>query len=245
MTASPVLTVLMPVYNERATVEAALRRLLATELPVEFEVVVIDDGSRDGTRAILEGTDWPGKVRVIAHHRNQGKGAALRTGLRSAAGEFCTVLDGDLEYDPADLAQMLPPLLEGRAGAVFGVRAFDGYNSHSFLYVAGNRSVTMALNVLFNVYLKDLMTCHKASRTDLLRSLPLRESGFAIEAEVAARLVQAGVRIFEVPVHYEARGFDEGKKLRAMDGLRVLGTLLRCRLTPAGRPRQRRSGRAG
>lgn len=232
MAADPTLTVLMPVYDEEATLEPALERLLATELPVPFEVLVIDDGSRDGTSALLENRRWPPNVRILRHERNLGKGAALRTGIAGARGEICAVLDADLEYDPADLGVILPPLLEGKAGAVFGVRAFGGYNSHSFLYVMGNRIVTLMINVLFNVYLKDLMTCHKAVRTELLRRLPLREQGFAIEAELAARLVQSGTRVFEVPVQYRARATEDGKKLRAVDGLRVLRTLLRCRLTP-------------
>jgi glycosyltransferase involved in cell wall biosynthesis len=235
VTPAPTLSILMPVYNERPTFEAALQRLLYTELPADFEVVVIDDGSTDGTQELFGGDRWPDRVRFLSHDRNRGKGAALRTGIAAARGEFTAVLDADLEYDPADLRDMLPPLLEGRAGAVFGVRAFDGYNSHSFLYVMGNKGVTLAANVLFNIYIKDLMTCHKAAPTELLRALPLRETGFAIEAELAARLVQAGARVFEVPVHYQARATDEGKKLRAIDGARVLRTLVRCRLTPIRR----------
>jgi glycosyltransferase involved in cell wall biosynthesis len=231
MSDAPTLSILMPVYNERATVEPALRRLLEAKLPAEFEVVVVDDGSTDGTGDLLAADRWPERVRVVRHPRNRGKGAALRTGIAQARGEICAVLDADLEYDPADLAVVLAPLLDGRAAAVFGVRAFGGYNSHSFLYVMGNRTVTLALNVLFNVYLKDLMTCHKAARTELLRSLPLREDGFGIEAELAARLVQASVRIFEVPVSYQARATADGKKLRGIDGLRVLRALVRCRLS--------------
>jgi hypothetical protein len=129
------------------------------------------------------------------------------------------------------MALLLPPLQDGRANACFGVRAFDGYTSHSFLYVLGNRGVTLACNVLFNVYLHDIMTCHKMMRTELFRSLPLRSAGFAIEPEIAARLVQRGERIFEVPVHYRARASEEGKKLTALDGLRVLAMLLRCRFS--------------
>jgi len=228
---APTLSILMPVYDERPTFETALERLLEAELPVDFEVVVVDDGSTDGTRELFGAERWPAHVRFVLHERNRGKGAALRTGMAEAHGRYCAILDADLEYDPNDLATMLPPLLDGRAGAVFGVRAFDGYNSHSFLYVMGNKAVTLAANVLFNVYIKDLMTCHKAAPTELLRSLPLREDGFAIEAELAARLIQAGARVFEVPVHYQARDTDEGKKLRAIDGARVLRTLLRCRVT--------------
>ncbi len=162
---------------------------------------------------------------------NQGKGAAVKTALQQAHGDFAAVFDADLEYDPADLARLMPPLLDGRANACFGVRAFDGYTSHSFLYVLGNKAVTLAANVLFNVYLRDIMTCHKMIRTDLFRSLHLRSAGFAIEPEIAARLVQRGERIFEVPVHYRARSTEEGKKLTAVDGFRVLDTLVHCRFT--------------
>jgi glycosyltransferase involved in cell wall biosynthesis len=228
-----VLSILMPVYNERERVAQAVAEVLRTELPTEFELVVVDDGSTDGTREILEGGEWDGRVRVFAHARNQGKGAAVKTALSRAEGEFAAIFDGDLEYDPADLAKLMPPLLDGRANACFGVRAFDGYTSHSFLFVLGNKVVTLAANVLFNVYLRDIMTCHKMIRTEVFRSLPLRSQGFAIEPEIAARLIQRGERIFEVPVHYRARSTAEGKKLTAADGFRVLGTLLRCRLTRA------------
>ncbi|HEX4719232.1 MAG TPA: glycosyltransferase family 2 protein, partial [Thermoleophilaceae bacterium] len=162
---------------------------------------------------------------------NRGKGAAVRTALEQANGEFATIFDADLEYEPQDLNVLLPPLLDGTAHAVFGVRAFDGFTSHSFLYVLGNRTVTLAANMLFNVYLKDLMTMHKAIRTDIFKSLPLRERGFAIEAEITARLIQRGERIFEVPVRYKARATEEGKKLTGADGFRVLRTLIRCRFT--------------
>jgi dolichol-phosphate hexosyltransferase len=229
---APQLSILMPVYNEAATVERAVHAVLAAELPVSTELIVVDDGSTDGTARILAGATWPAdRVRVLSHERNRGKGAAVRTALEQATGEFATVFDADLEYNPEDLNALLPPLLDGTANAVFGVRAFDGFTSHSFLYVLGNRWVTLAANVLFNVYLKDLMTMHKAIRTDIFKALPLRESGFAIEPEIAARLVQRGERIYEVPVRYKARATEEGKKLKSADGFRVLRTLVRCRLT--------------
>ena len=229
---APQLSILMPVYNEAATVERAVESVLAADLPVTTEVILVDDGSTDGTARILAEGDWPAeRVTVLRHERNQGKGAAVRTALAAASGEFSTIFDADLEYEPEDLNALLPPLLEGTANAVFGVRAFDGFTSHSYLYVLGNRSVTFAANVLFNVYLKDLMTMHKAIRTEIFKSLPLRERGFAIEPEIAARLLQRGERIFEVPVRYQARATEEGKKLTWVDGVRVLRTLVRCRVT--------------
>ena len=225
------LSILMPVYNERERVERAIAEVLATELPSEFELIVVDDGSTDGTREILRRGDWNECVRLLEHTQNQGKGAAIRTGLEQARGEFAAIFDADLEYDPADLGLLMPPLIDGRTNASFGVRAFDGYTSHSFLFVLGNKGVTLACNLLFNVYLHDIMTCHKMIRTDVFRDLPLHAAGFAIEPEITARLVQRGERIYEVPVHYRARATDEGKKLTALDGFRVIGTLLRCRFS--------------
>ena len=224
------LSILMPVYNELERVEKAIAEVLQTQLPSDFELIVVDDGSTDGTRELLRGKEWDDRVRLFEHEVNQGKGAAVRTALTHAAGEYAAIFDADLEYDPADLALLMPPLLDGRTNASFGVRAFDGYTSHSFLFVMGNKGVTLACNILFNVYLHDIMTCHKMIRTDIFRSLPLRSRGFAIEPEITARLVQHGERIFEVPVHYRARSNEEGKKLTAADGFRVIGTLLRCRL---------------
>jgi glycosyltransferase involved in cell wall biosynthesis len=230
----PMLSILMPVYNERERVERAVAEVLRTELPDTFELIIVDDGSTDGTREILRNGQWDERVRLYEHEVNQGKGAAVQTALGYARGDFACIFDADLEYDPADLGLLMPPLLDGRANASFGVRAFDGYTSHSFLFVLGNKGVTLACNVLFNVYLHDIMTCHKMIRTDVFRSLPLREPGFAIEPEITARLVQHHERIFEVPVHYRARATDEGKKLTALDGVRVIRTLLRCRFSRAG-----------
>jgi dolichol-phosphate hexosyltransferase len=236
------LSILMPVYNERERVERAIAEVLATELPTEFELIVVNDGSTDGTTDILRDlieTQAPGRVHLFEHEVNRGKGAAIQTALQHANGEFAAIFDADLEYDPADLGLLMPPLLDGRTNACFGVRAFDGYTSHSFLFVLGNKGVTLACNILFNVYLHDIMTCHKMVRTDLFRSLALRSPGFAIEPEITARLVQRGERIFEVPVHYRARSTDEGKKLTAADGFRVIATLLRCRFSNGGPPHGR------
>jgi glycosyltransferase involved in cell wall biosynthesis len=225
------LSILMPVYNEIERVERAIAEVLQTELPSNFELIVVDDGSTDGTGEILRNGHWDGRVRLFQHDVNQGKGAAVRTGLSHAKGDLAAIFDADLEYDPNDLGLLMPPLLDGRANACFGVRAFDGYTSHSFMFVLGNKGVTLACNILYNVYLHDIMTCHKMIRTDIFRDLSLRSPGFAIEPEITARLVQHGERIFEVPVHYRARATDEGKKLTALDGFRVIGTLLRCRFT--------------
>jgi glycosyltransferase involved in cell wall biosynthesis len=228
--AQPALSILMPVYNEVATLRDAVARTLAARLPASFELVIVDDGSSDGSRELLDELAADPRVRAQHHERNMGKGAAIRSALALARGEFAAVLDADLEYDPADLALLLRPLLDGRANVVLGVRAFDGFTSHSFLYVLGNRGVTLAANVLFNVYLRDLMSCQKMMRTSLFRSLELREHGFAIEAEIVARVLQRGERVYETPVSYIARSAADGKKLTWVDGVRVVRTLLRCRI---------------
>ena len=226
------LSIIMPVFNERSTVEAAVADALGAELPVPArEVVIVDDGSTDGTRELLRNTDWPGGVTVVYHDRNLGKGAAIRTALRHAQEEFAAILDADLEYRASDLADVLEPLVSGEARVVFGTRAWTSQSSFSFWYVIGNKAVTTATNVLYNCWISDVMTCHKAMRTELFRSLPLKERGFAIEPEIAARLLRSGERIHEVPIHYRARSREAGKKLTATDGLRVLRTLVRCRVT--------------
>lgn len=226
------LSILMPVYNERATVVAAIEDALEAELPVERrELIVVDDGSTDGTREILGRRTWPDEVRLVLHDRNLGKGAAIRTALEHATGSLAAVLDADLEYHAADLAVVVDPLISGEANVVFGTRAWASHTTFSFWYVLGNKVVTLAANVLYNCYISDVMTCHKAMPTELFRSLPLRERGFAIEPEIAARVLRAGERIYEVPIAYRARTREQGKKLTALDGLRVLRTLVRCRVT--------------
>jgi glycosyltransferase involved in cell wall biosynthesis len=232
---SSTLSILIPVYNEIDTVERAIAAVLEAPLPLERELVIVDDGSTDGTRELLTGREWPDSVRILLHEQNQGKGAAVRTALAAATGEFSAIFDADLEYDPADLGHLVKPLLDGKTNACFGVRAFGGEASHSYLYVLGNRGVTFACNVLFNAYLKDIMTCHKVIRTKVFQGLELRESGFAIEPEITGRLLQRGERIYEMPCSYVARPTSEGKKLTAVDGFRVLRTLARIRLG-GGRP---------
>jgi glycosyltransferase involved in cell wall biosynthesis len=224
------LTILMPVFNERTTIAAAIDDALGADLPVAArQLVIIDDGSTDGTREWLGAAALPDNVEVVLHPKNKGKGAAIQTGLGHARGTYSAILDADLEYAASDLGPVLEPLLAGRAKVVFGTRAWTSQSSFSFWYVMGNKSVTMATNVLYNCWISDVMTCHKAMSTELFRSLRLRERGFAIEPEIAARVLQSGERIYEVPIGYAARSRDEGKKLTAVDGLRVLKTLVRCK----------------
>ena len=224
------LTILMPVFNERSTIEAAIGDALGADLPVAArQLVIVDDGSTDGTREWLGAAALPDNVEVVLHPKNKGKGAAIQTGLGHARGTYSAILDADLEYAASDLGPVLEPLLAGKARVVFGTRAWTSQSSFSFWYVMGNKSVTMATNVLYNCWISDVMTCHKAMSTELFRSLRLRERGFAIEPEIAARVLQSGERIYEVPIGYAARSRDEGKKLTAVDGLRVLKTLVRCK----------------
>jgi glycosyltransferase involved in cell wall biosynthesis len=223
-------TIVMPVFNERGRLERAVAAVLAANVSENMELLIVDDGSTDGTRDILRDGDWPDAVRVIYHDRNRGKGAAIRTALGEARGAYTTIMDADLEYEPSDIPALLGPLRAGDAQAVFGTRGFQSHSAFSFWYVIGNRAVTFAANLLFNSWVSDMMTGQKAMSTELFRSLDLRAGGFAIEAEITARLLRGGVRIYEVPITYTARSRDEGKKLTALDGIRVIRTLLRCRV---------------
>jgi glycosyltransferase involved in cell wall biosynthesis len=227
---APEVTVLMPVFNECATIERAIEAVLATRVADTFELLVVDDGSIDGTAELLAATAWPETVRVISHGKNRGKGAAIQTGLAEARGRYTTIMDADLEYSPEDIPDLIAPLRRGEAEAVYGTRGFQSQSAFSFWYVVGNRGVTFVANLVYNSWISDIMTGHKAIRTELFRSLKLREGGFAIEAEITARLLRRGVRIYEVPVVYRARTREEGKKLTVADGVRVIRTLLRCRL---------------
>jgi glycosyltransferase involved in cell wall biosynthesis len=224
------LSVLMPIYNERATVREAIEQVLEVEFPVaETQLVVVDDGSTDGTAEVLAEGEWPQQVTVVSHERNRGKGAAIRTALGHARGTYAAIMDADLEYDPRDIVPLLERLMSGETDAVFGTRGFQSHSAYSFWYVVGNKAVTLVANLLYNSWVSDIMTCHKVMRTDLLRSLHLSENGFAIEPEITARLLRAGVRIYEVPIKYRARTREQGKKLTSLDGLRVVATLVRCR----------------
>jgi glycosyltransferase involved in cell wall biosynthesis len=231
MSSEPIeLSVLMPVYNERSTIERAIAEVVDANVSPSWELIVVDDGSTDGSSDLLRAGRWPDQVRVLHHERNRGKGAALRTALDEARGRFSTVMDADLEYSPADLPALLEPLRSGESHAVYGTRGFQAHSAYSFWYVVGNRAVTFAANLINNSWVSDIMTGQKAIETELFQSLDLRERGFAVEAEITARLLMRGIRIYEVPVTYRARTREEGKKLTALDGLRVIRALLRCRL---------------
>jgi glycosyltransferase involved in cell wall biosynthesis len=230
----PELSIIMPVFNERATIEEAVAGVLKARFPVaDFELIIVDDGSSDGTDELLRSNTWPSHVRILTHESNKGKGAAIRTGLGDARGSWAAIMDADLEYDPEDLGRVLEPLVEGEVEAVMGTRAFEAHTAYSFWYVVGNKFVTLFANFLYNSWISDMMTCHKAMRTELFRSLGLREDGFAIEPEIVAQLLLRRVRIQEIPIAYRARKREEGKKLTAIDGFRVLRTLVRCRVAGA------------
>ncbi len=223
------LSILMPVYNEEARLAEALKQVLAVNYPCEVELIVVDDGSRDGTREILDQVDDP-RVRVIQHERNQGKGAAIRTAVANTIGAYMVIFDADLEYDPKDIPRLLAPVLDGRATVVYGNRTFGSHSAFSFWYVMGNRAVTTAANMLYNCYLGDLETCFKLLPVELYRSLDVRSRGFGMEAEVTGKLLRRKFRPYEVPISYTARSREEGKKITWRDGVEALWILGRERM---------------
>jgi glycosyltransferase involved in cell wall biosynthesis len=242
---APELSILIPIYNERATVEEALERIRKVDYPVDqVELVVVDDGSTDGTSDLLRARADDGQFKLVTHERNAGKGMAVQTAIQNASGTYAAIMDADLEYDPSDIGRLLKPILAGEAEVVFGSRGFESHSAFSFWYVIGNKGVTLFANVLFNCYLGDIMTCHKLMRTEIFRSLDLRSRGFDIEPEITGKVLSAGHQIYEVPVRYRARGRAEGKKLTAIDGLRTVRMLVKCRLA-AGRHRRNGASAAG
>jgi dolichol-phosphate hexosyltransferase len=230
------LSILMPVYNESATLAAAVKEVLDVDYPCDFELVIVDDGSTDGTRDLYPALGYDPRVTIRLHTRNQGKGAAIRTAAAAATGDYVIMCDADLEYSPAEIPSLLAPVLAGRAQVVYGTRTFSSHNSYSYLYVLGNKGVTTAANLLFNCYISDLETCFKLIPADLYRQLRVRETGFGMEAEVTGKLLRRGFRPYEVPVTYAARSREAGKKLTWRDGVDALWILLRERL--AARPRR-------
>jgi glycosyltransferase involved in cell wall biosynthesis len=224
------LSVVVPVFNERNTLVEILRRMRAVDLQegIEKEIIVVDDGSDDGTRDVLKQLG-DSTVRVVMHDENRGKGAAVRTGLRHATGEYVLVQDADLEYDPEDWPRLLAPVLRGRARVVYGSRFTGERRNMLFLHWIGNRFLSLTTNVLYNTTLSDMETCYKLVDRTLLEDMTLRADQFDIEPEITAKILKRGVRIYEVPISYAGREFDEGKKITWRDGFAALWTLVKYR----------------
>lgn len=224
----------MPVYNEVATLESAVKRVLSVNYPVEIELVIIDDGSTDGTRALYP--QWADERAVVIHEKatNGGKGSAIRKGAELATGDFVIMCDADLEYTPEEIPSLVAPILAGDAEVVYGTRTFGSHNAYSYLYVLGNRGVTTVANILFNCYISDLETCFKLLPLRLYRELDVRSAGFGMEAEITGKLLRRGYRPFEVPISYKARSREEGKKLTWKDGVEAIWILTRERVRRKG-----------
>jgi glycosyltransferase involved in cell wall biosynthesis len=237
----PTLSVVMPAYNERDTIHEALRRVL--DCPVDsLEVIVVDDGSTDGTRELLtQGVALDPRVRVVLHDVNRGKGAALRTGFAEARGRFVVVQDADLEYDPNEYPQLLAPLLEGHADVVYGSR-FAGGGAHRVLYYwhsVANHALTTLSNMVTDLNLTDMETCYKAFRREVLDEIRLEEDRFGIEPEMTAKVAQLGVRVYEVPISYYGRTYAEGKKIGLRDAFRALYCIVRYGVPARARRRRK------
>jgi glycosyltransferase involved in cell wall biosynthesis len=226
------LSILMPVYNEVETVEVVVKRVLDVPYPCDVELVIVDDGSADGTAALLARLDDP-RVSVHSHPVNRGKGAAVRTAASRASGTHVVMCDADLEYSPEDLPALLRPVLEGEAEVVYGTRSFSSHTAFSFWFVLGNKGVTFLANALFDSWISDLETCFKLMPLELYRSLDVRSAGFGMEAEITGKLLRQGVRPYEVPIRYRARSRAEGKKLTWRDGVEAAWILARIRLGKA------------
>jgi glycosyltransferase involved in cell wall biosynthesis len=230
MTVMPrTLSVLIPVFNEKATVLELLRRVEAAEIPAAKQIIIVDDGSTDGTRELLKGVG--ARATIVLHERNRGKGAALRTALERATGDIVIVQDADLEYDPADYPGLLVPILDGRADVVYGSRFLGGpHRVLFFWHYFGNMIFTLITNVLYNINLTDMGTCYKVFLTEKIKAVPLRSERFGIEAEITAKICKRHLRIYEVPISYSGRTYEEGKKITWKDGFSYLLCLLRYRV---------------
>jgi dolichol-phosphate hexosyltransferase len=221
------LSILMPVYNEQATLATAIKEVLGVNFPCEVELVVVDDGSTDGTRELYPSYANEPRISIRLHDENRGKGAAIRTAAQAATGDYVIMCDADLEYSPADIPALLKPVLAGDADVVYGTRSFGSHNSYSYVYVLGNKGVTTFANVLFNCYISDLETCFKLMPTALYKSLDIRSVGFGMEAEITGKLLRRGYRPYEVSISYKARTRAAGKKLTWRDGVKALWILTR------------------
>jgi glycosyltransferase involved in cell wall biosynthesis len=226
---NPLLTVVMPVYNELATVEEVVRRVLA--LPLRVQLVVVDDCSTDGTSDLLarlrNGLDFT----LLRQPVNQGKGAALRLGFAHVAGDLVVIQDADLEYSPEELPGLIELICDGRADVVYGSRFLGRHRVFLFTHYLGNRFLTTLTNVLYNTMLTDMETCYKVMRAEVLRSMTLQSNGFGIEPELTAKIFKRRLRVYEVPISYDGRGYDEGKKIGWRDGVVAVWILIKYRFT--------------
>jgi glycosyltransferase involved in cell wall biosynthesis len=222
------LSIIVPVFNERNTVVEVVRRMRAVELPVDREIVLVDDGSDDGTRAVLPQLG-DSTVRVVLHPANKGKGAAVRTALETITGDLVIIQDADLEYDPEDWPKLLAPVLKGRAQVVYGSRFTGERRNMLFLHWLGNRFLSLVTNVLYNTTLSDMETCYKLFDRRVLEDIDLRADRFEFEPEITAKVLRQKIRIYEVPISYAGREPEEGKKITWRDGFSALWTLVKYR----------------
>jgi glycosyltransferase involved in cell wall biosynthesis len=225
----PLLSVVMPVFNERDTIEEIIHRVLAVKMRIEL--IVVDDKSTDGTTAILERLQKERGFVLLCQPRNGGKGSALRRGFAAVTGDLVIIQDADLEYSPEEYPQLTELICTGRADVVFGSRFLGRHRVFLLTHYMGNRLLTFIANVLYNTMLSDMETCYKVMRTDVLRSMELKSNGFGIEPEITAKVFKRRYRVYEVPISYDGRGYDEGKKITWRDGIVALWVLLKYRFT--------------
>ena len=225
----PLLSVVMPVYNERDTIEEIIGRVHA--VPLRTELIVVDDGSNDGTREILTRLAAERPFKLIFQPKNAGKGAALRRGFEEVTGDLVVIQDADLEYSPEEFPELIQLICEGRADVVYGSRFLGRHRVFLFTHYAGNRLLTLITNVLYNTMLTDMETCYKVMRTEVLRSMRLDSDGFGIEPELTAKIFKRHYRVYEVPITYDGRGYEEGKKITWRDGIVALWVLVKYRFT--------------
>ncbi len=221
------ISVIIPVYNEKATIQQVIA--LVQQAPYDKEVIVVDDGSTDGTRAILEQSAWPENVHIAYHERNMGKGAAIRTGVQHATKEVIVIQDADLEYDPKDLEVVLRPIADGKADVVYGSRFLGIHRAFLFWHYMGNKLLTFITNLLYNNMLTDMETGYKAFRAPILKSITIRSNRFDFEPEITAKVLKRHYRIYEVPIYYSGRDFAEGKKITWRDAFPALWALIKFR----------------
>ena len=224
------LSVLVPVYNERSTIGEVIRRIRSVEVPLEVEIVVVNDGSSDGTDKVLA-TLEDSTVRVFNHAQNQGKGAALRTGLEAATGDLVIIQDADLEYDPEDWIKLLDPIMKHKAFVVYGSRFTGERKNMLLLHWIGNRFLSLVTNVLYATTLSDMETCYKCFDRRVIEPVHIVSNRFDLEPEITAKVLRQGFRIYEVPISYAGREFDEGKKITWRDGFAALKALIKFRFT--------------